>query len=102
MRKIKTIKPRGEAGRTVATLYDEGITYNETGVTFNDAIAYGGIYNYGMDLKPIISLVRNRKPSIKSYDDIQDTETPILYRGMPMGPGFFLYITYPTPEAIFT
>ena len=49
MRKIKTIKPRGEAGRTVATLYDDGITYNETGVTFNDAIAYGGIYNYGMD-----------------------------------------------------
>lgn len=100
MRKAKNLKPNLIVERTEAQLHESGFTYNESGKTYNDVFAYGGVYGY-QDIKPLVSKADDRTASIVSSNDILGTAGTVLYRGMPLAPGFFLYITYPTSEAIF-
>ena len=95
--------PTMRVGRTGALIYDQGITYNESGISYNEVgYAYGGLY--GCDFAPMVNRARNIIPHILLARDFAGTVavhgTRILYAGMPMGPGFFLYITYPTEGTV--
>lgn len=50
-----TQRPTLQMGRTEAQLYDQGYTYNEPGISFDQVgVAYGGIYGY--DITPLVSM----------------------------------------------
>lgn len=94
-----TIKPQSVSQVSTQYVQDDGITYDEDGVTYDDArYAYGGLYGYkhyvpqavfAIDTKSNIAFAGN------SWTEGTPPGTVVLYEGMPMGPGFFLYITYP-------
>lgn len=72
MRTSNDIKPKAKAGRTNAQVYNQGVTYNEVGFTYDQAnIAYGGIYDY--DVYPMLTRARNVVPRIVAVGDFQGT-----------------------------
>lgn len=101
--RIIEIKPVAISVRTNSTLNDPGITYNESGVTYNDPLyVYGGISGQ-QDVIPAFVLARDVKPTIAFVgQQWSEGANVILYQGMPLGPGFFLYITYPEQGTITT
>lgn len=65
-----SIKPRVFAKPTLAQLNSVSITYNESGVSYNDSrYAYGGIYGE-QDVFPSFTLSTSIKPRIAGYADI--------------------------------
>lgn len=95
--------PVMRVGRTEANIHNPGITYNESGIAYNEVgYAYGG--RYGDDYYPIIARASDISPHIRFGADFAGTTaqhgTIVLHRGMPMGPGFFMYITYPEDGTI--
>lgn len=95
---VKDVKPSfTSVARTEAVFQDSVITYNEPGYTYNEV---GGVYG-GADnvqqIGPNIQLAWNPVPQMDVVRTPTTNPTPVtrtLYRGMPMAPGFFLYITY--------
>src|SRR5579872_6074891 len=48
---------------TDASLYTQGNTYNQTGLTYDDVnTAYGGVYHADQDIVPLVSLAENITP----------------------------------------
>ncbi len=86
--------PRGIASRTQALLSDQGITYNQSGVSYNDLrYLYAGIYGF-TDVTPLLSRVMNPIPMIVSAEDIYSAPLPPQQNaGMLMG---ILGLTYPS------
>lgn len=80
---------------TDAQVFDQSITYNQIGVSYNDSrYSYGGIYKAGEDIVPLISIANTPTPSIIGYADIYTTPTPPPVSGHnSIGPGFFMFIT---------
>lgn len=77
---------------TNAILTDQNITFNEAGISFNEAgYSFGGVSNENL-IYPIFSLASSPTPRIVGYADIYRSPAP--YAGIPIGPGFFLFITY--------
>lgn len=67
---------------TQALLEDQGYTYNQAGFTYDQAIAYGGVYNSNQDVLPLEL----------SFTDIYSPFVPPTTGNIPLGPGFFLFI----------
>ena len=83
---------------TDALVEEQGYTYNQPGMTYNQAgVMYGGVYNYGEDVIPAISLATSPVPSISGYADIYSPFVPDPDKGMLIGPGItaFGFLTYP-------
>jgi hypothetical protein len=79
--------------KTQQYLADQGITYNEAGITYNTTgYMYGGVYGYN-DVVPMFANAAAPKPSIYNYADIYTPGPPVGQTGIPLGPGFFMFIT---------
>ena len=66
------IKPKIEIQKTNALVYDQSITYNESGITYNEVgVAYGGLYEY--DLVPVTPQIEIVMPSIVFSGDFGAT-----------------------------
>lgn len=102
---------------TQALVNNQGYTYNQANFTYNEiGVEYGGIYNYGEDIIPTVSLSHNPipdilsdnlvisfnshyasiTPSIYAITDISTHFVPFHLLGQPIGPGFLMFITYPS------
>ena len=80
---------------TQAQLQDQGYTYNQSGFSYNQVgVDYGGIYNFGQDITPILLNALQITPPIANFIDRYQTRR--LQAGQALGPGFFLYLTYPS------
>jgi hypothetical protein len=79
---------------TQAQLKDQGYTYNQSGQTYNQAgVMYGGVYNYNQDFIPMLYTITNPTPNDISFTDIYFPYVPPpLYKAIPLGPGFFMFI----------
>lgn len=87
---ITSIQPKATVERTGVMVSNPGITYNETGVIYNDSrYAYGGIY--GKEITPAIASANLITPKIRFIGQADGT-APIP-SAIPLGPGFFLFIT---------
>lgn len=88
------------ATRTNAAVEDQGYTYNQAGLTYNEAgVMYGGLYNPQQDFVPQLDTAQSVIPLIAGYQDIYTVKTishGTINAGQIMGPGFLMYITYPT------
>lgn len=91
-----SLAPNLKIGQTNQLMLDQGITYNQANASYNDSrYDYGGLYGYA-DVQPLISLATSPKPSIVNYADIYtvgNNLNPITNSGIPLGPGFFQFIT---------
>lgn len=58
-----SIKPTITVGRSDAHLADQGYSYNQSGLTYNSPVSYGGIYGY--DISPTIARSLTEKSNIK-------------------------------------
>lgn len=79
--------------RTAGTILDQHITYNQTGITYNEAGYFYGGYNVAEQILPLISLASNIYPRIALSGDIQITTPPPVNNNMSIGPGWFMYVT---------
>lgn len=114
--KIITITPSLDGKNTQAKLANQGYTYNEAGLTYNQpGKQYGGIYQRDQDIIPTLSLAKNVvptafssrvqpsskgvvptvslanniKPSIFAFSDIYTRPEAPLGKA---GPGWFMYL----------
>ena len=61
--------------RTNVQVYDQRLTYNEAGITYNEGtVAYGGIFSH--DIMPITSRALAQSPRIVFAGDIAGSVTP--------------------------
>lgn len=94
--RIDTITPKARVSKSQGAVLENNLTYNQEGYSYNQVgIQYGGFYGL-TDVVPTISITFAPKPTVSRYADIYSPGINInLLRGMPVGPGFFLFITYP-------
>lgn len=98
---FQNMKPTMTVSRSDATAYGTGVTYNESGITYNETgYLYGGVAGY--DVQPMFAYLNNPKANIRFVSDVSGSArgSIVLHAGMPIGPGFFLYLTYPTSSTI--
>lgn len=80
------------AGTTESQVYDPGITYNEAGLTYNEiGYAYGGVYG-SQDVRPLVSLAQDIRPSMTRGFDAAGTADGSGNSGYLVG---ILGLTYP-------
>lgn len=93
---VKDIKPSFDSvARTEAVFQDSTLTYNEPGMTYNESgLVYAGSDRV-QDPAPNLESAWNPIPQLLIVKSPTSLQPRFLTRGMPMGPGFFLYITYP-------
>lgn len=88
--------------KTQSVFKSSTITYNEGTVTYNQSnIKYGGadtITSPGPEMLGVSDTVSHMILVTDPTTTIP--ETVILAAGQPVGPGFFLYVTYPTEIVI--
>lgn len=94
--------PNMLVGQSEASLSEQNITYNHSGISYNEGtVMYGGLAGQ-TDAPPIMQLFTQQKPNI-IFSDFSGTTTGgtvILYAGMSMG--LLLALTYPTDGTIIT
>lgn len=95
--KIFNITPIVIANRTQSEVSFMDASYNEQNVVYNDILySYGG-YTGLTDVVPIFNHASIISPSVVRYADIYTNATPPTpgdNSKIPIGPGFFLFITY--------
>lgn len=98
MRIISDVKPRLKLQKTEALVYDQGYTYDEASLTYDSAVAYGGLY--GNDITPSIVMAKADKSNMRFINDLPNTlSVRLLVRGQSMG--LLLALTYPSTQVIF-
>ena len=101
--KFNLESPNMIVGQSDASLSEQNITYNQSGISYNEGtVMYGGLAGQ-TDKPPIMQLFTHQKPNI-IFSDFSGTTssggTVILYAGMSMG--LLLALTYPTDGTIIT
>lgn len=94
----KSITPTLTGGTTQAQVAEQGYTYDNAGITYDQALVmYGGLYKTNQDVVPLVSLAETIYPTIYGYSDVYTPVTPPSKGNeMLIGPGFpYQYITYP-------
>lgn len=89
---VHNLKPILAGGTTQALVNDQNITYNQIGVSYNDSrYTYGGLYGF-TDVRPLISLAKEIKPTITGYEDVYTQFVPPPPTGSNNAPGWFMFL----------
>lgn len=87
------IVPSLKVQNTDAQVLDQGYTYNQTSLTYNQiGVDYAGVYQIGEDIVPIISMAKDFIPTIYNYLDIYQGPPPPNFQ-KTVGPGWWMYVS---------